>query len=70
MLLQHAQEFHLQQGIHLAHFVQEDSAAAGHFETALAGMHGARERALFVAEQLGFQKLVRDGAAVHDDKGA
>ncbi|MNQ95635.1 hypothetical protein D3C85_1112010 [compost metagenome] len=60
----------MQAGVHLADFVQQKRAAVGLLELADAAGHGAGEGALLVAEQLGFQKVVRNGGAVDADEGA
>ncbi|KAG1199101.1 hypothetical protein G6F35_012549 [Rhizopus arrhizus] len=54
----------LQRMAHVADFVEQQGAALGHFETALARGERTGERALLVAEQFAFQKVGRNGAAV------
>jgi hypothetical protein len=51
--LQHAQQAHLGRGGEITDFVEEDRAAVGQLETALALLLGAREGSLLVAEELG-----------------
>ena len=63
-LLQHAQELRLRGRRHLADFVEEQRAAVRQLERALPPRDGARERALLVAEQLGFEQGVGNGGAV------
>ncbi len=63
-LLQHAQQLHLQVDRHLGDLVEEQGAAGGLANQALARAHGARVRALGMAEELGLQQVVRNRAAV------
>ena len=49
---------------HLADFVQEDGAAVRLFEQADARVDGAREGALGVAEELGFEQMIGQRGAV------
>jgi hypothetical protein len=42
---------------HLADLIQEERAPVGELEAAGLAGHGARERALLVAEQLGLEEL-------------
>ncbi len=62
--LQHAQQLHLHRQAHVANFVQQQGAAFGHFEAALARGQCAGEGTLLVTEQLAFQQVGRNGAAV------
>src|SRR6185295_2312693 len=48
---------------------EEDGAAAGQLEGALAGRRRAREGALLVAEELALDEVRRHGAAVDDHEG-
>ena len=66
--LQHAQQLDLEGRRCLADFVEEDGAAVGLLEEADAVLVGAGEGAALVAEQLGFEQLVRQRAAVLDDE--
>ena len=68
-LLQDAQQLHLHRQAHVADLVEEQRAALGDLEATLAGGDRAGERALLVAEQLAFEQLGRDGAAVDGDEG-
>ena len=52
----------------VAHFVEEQRAAMRLFEPALPGADGAGERAAHVAEDLGFEQVLRDRAAVERDE--
>src|SRR3546814_4237655 len=61
-------QFYLHVGRHIADFVEEDRAAVGRLEPALAGLERTGERALFMTEQLRFQKLARNGPAVDGDE--
>ena len=69
LVFQHAQQLGLQQGREFADFVEEERAAVGHLEQALLHLLGVGERALFVAEELGFHQRFRDGRAVDGDEG-
>src|SRR5260221_14241112 len=60
LLLDHAQQLHLQVQGHLADLVEEDRAAVGGGEQAWAALHGAGESALDVPEQLAFEKRLGD----------
>jgi hypothetical protein len=51
----------------LGHLVQEDRAAVGLLEIALAGIDRAGERPLFVSEELGIDRPLGDGAAIDGD---
>ncbi len=68
-LLQHAQKFDLKGRRGFADFVEKDRPAVGQFEQADAVLIGAGIGALLAAEKLAFEKLVRQGAAILDDKG-
>ena len=68
-LLQHPQQLDLHRRAHVADFIEEQRAAFGDFEAALAGGHGTGEGALLVAEQFGFQQFGRNGAAVDGNEG-
>ncbi len=63
-LLQRPQQLDLHGRRHGADFVQEQRAAGGGLEQALAVGAGAGEAALDVPEQLAFEQMLRDGAAV------
>ena len=63
-VLDDAQQTHLRGRSELADFVEEQRAAIGLLEPALAAAHGAREGALFVAEELRVDELGGDRAAV------
>ena len=69
-LLQHPQELYLHRGAHVADLIEEQRAAFGDLEAALAGGDRAGEGALLVAEELGLEQLGRNGAAVDRDEGA
>ena len=64
-----AQQLGLQAHIHLADFVEQQGAAIGLFELADAAGDGAGEGALFMAEQFGFQQIVRDRRAIDRNEG-
>jgi hypothetical protein len=67
-VLQHAQQSCLQARRHVADLVQEQGAAVGLFEAALALMGGAGERPLFMTEELGFEQLAGNGGDVDCDE--
>jgi hypothetical protein len=54
-LLKHAQQLHLHRQAHVADLVEEQRAAFGELEAALACRDRAGERAFFVTEELRFQ---------------
>ena len=60
-LLEHAQQLGLHGQGDLADLVEEDRAAVGHLEAALALADRAGESAFLVAEQLAFQQRLRAG---------
>ena len=66
--LQDAQQLHLHRQAHVADLVEEQRAALGDLEAALAGGDRAGERALLVAEQFGLEQLGGNGAAVDGDE--
>ena len=68
-LLQHAQQLGLQAQGHFGDFVEQDGAAVGQLELAGLRGDGAGEGALLVAEQGGFQHVVRDRRAVDGHEG-
>ena len=59
-LLQRAQQLGLQRQRHRRDFVDEERALVRQLEPADARRHGAGERALHVAEQLGFDQRLRE----------
>ncbi len=59
-LLQHAQQAGLGLWRHVADLVEEQRAAGGLLEAALAAVHGAGEGAALVTEQLALDQLARD----------
>ena len=65
LVLQHAQQLGLQRQRHVADFVEEQRAAVGVLEAALAQPVGAGERAGLVAEQLVVEQVLVEGGAVH-----
>ena len=68
-LLQGPQQLRLQAHIHLGDLVEQQRAAVGLLEPADAPGHGAGERPLLVAEQLGFEQGLGDRRAVDRDEG-
>ena len=65
---QHAQQARLGIGGHVADLVQEQRAAIGLLETPATLGGSAGERALFVAEQLGFHQILGDRGHVERDE--
>ena len=63
-----AQQLGLQARVHLADFVEQQRAAIGFLELADAPRDGAGERALLVAEQFGFQQVLRNRRAIDADE--
>ena len=68
-LLQHAQQLHLHRRAHVADLVEEQRAALGDLEAALAGGDRAGEDAFLVAEQLALEQVGGNRAAVDGDEG-
>lgn len=62
--LNDAEELGLQAGIEFADLIEEQRAAAGAFEDAVAAGNGAGEGAAFVTEELAFDESGREGGAV------
>src|SRR6188474_930203 len=58
-VLQKAQQLGLQRSAHVADLVEKNRSAIGFFNTSGLLLHGAGERALFVAKQLAFQEVFR-----------
>ena len=69
-LLQEAQQFHLQRQRDVADLVEEQGAAMGHLDLALGGLDRPGEGALFIAEQLRLEQILRNGRAVDRDEAA
>ena len=65
---QDAEKFGLHGDGHVANFIEKKRAAFGLFEFAGVAAGRAGEGALFVAEQLGFDELGRDGSAIQSDE--
>ncbi len=63
-LLDRAQQLGLQAHVHLGDFVEQQRAAIGLLELADAARERAGEGALLVAEQFGFQQVLRDRRAI------
>src|SRR6185437_16594780 len=68
LLLDRTQELHLHARRQLADLVQEKRAAVRLHDQAFRYADGAGERAFGMAEQLGFDEVDRNGAAVHRDE--
>ena len=66
--LQHAQNFRLRGGRHVADFVEENRALVALLEFADALQGRAGERAAFVAEQFAFQQLFGNRGAIDGEK--
>ena len=66
--LQRAQQLDLHVEAQFADFVEEQRAAVGFLEFAQMLVAGAGERALLVAEQDGFDQVLRNGAAIDGDE--
>src|SRR5207249_9534914 len=63
-LLQKPQQLHLEWHAHLGDLVEEQRAAVGQLESALTLDVGARVSAFLMAEQLGLEQRLGDGATV------
>ena len=70
VLLQHAQQFHLQLVADGVDFVEQDRAAVGSLKSPRAVFDGAGEGSLHVAEQFAFEQAFAQRAAVDADKRA
>src|SRR6185369_5205311 len=70
VLLQDAQDLGLRAAAHVPDFIEEQGAAVGLLEAADALLVRARERALLVSEQLGFEEVLLERRAVHLDEVA
>ena len=68
LLLEGAQELHLQVERQLADLVEEQRPAAGLLEEPAPICGGVGERALLVPEQLALEEVLGDGAAVDGDE--
>ena len=66
--LQHAQDLSLQGQRHVADFVEKQRAAIALLEAAHPRAGGAGEGALFVAEELALEQMLRDGRAIDGDE--
>ena len=68
--LEHAEQQGLRLQGEFGDLVQEEGAAVGVFEIALAGFRGPGEGALHVTEEFGVHELLGEGAAVHHEEAA
>src|SRR6266852_5374529 len=68
--LEHAQEFSLGAGVHLADLIQKDGTPVGGLELADFLFRGPGERAFFVAEKLALQESFRERRAIETDERA
>ena len=67
-LLQHAKQLDLHRQRHVADLVEEQRAAVRLLEQAVLEPHRTGERAPLVPEQLGFEQVLGNAAAVHRDE--
>src|SRR5262245_16370693 len=67
--LQGAQQLHLRVEGQLADLIEEQGAAVGLLELADPLVDGARKGSPLVPEQDGLKQVLRDGTAVHSDRG-
>ena len=67
LLLQHAQQLHLQLRRRAVDFVEEDGAAVRRLEAAGLVLDGPGERPLDVPEEFAFEQVLVQGAAVDAD---
>ena len=70
LFLQHPQQLGLQDGRHLADFIQQQGAPMGQFELARLGGRGSGKRSLLESEQLALQQILGKGRAIDRHKGA
>ena len=68
LVLQEAQQLHLQRVRQIADFVEEQRALVGTLDLADGLLHRAGKGAAFMAEQFGFQQVLRNCPAVDGDK--
>ena len=67
--LQHAQDFGLRGGCHIADFIEKNRAAIAQFKFTQPLRRGTGERAAFVAEEFTFDQIFRDRRAIHRHEG-
>src|SRR4051794_9486186 len=67
-LLEHAQQLRLERRAHGPDFVEEQGALVRLLEAALPCRDRTGERAAYVAEQLGFEQRLGNGAAIDCDE--
>jgi len=63
--LQHTQKLGLQGQWHLTDLVQKNCSPMRLLEQAHAGIHGSCEGSLGMAEELGFEEMIRKRGAIH-----
>ena len=68
-ILKNAQELHLQRRTHLGDLVEEHRALVGELQQTGARRRRARESAPLVSEELGLEKVARNGTAIDRQKG-
>ena len=68
-MLQHAQQFRLTAGTHVADLIEQDRPPFGHFELAAMHFTGIGERALFMAKQFAFKQRLGQSRTVDGDEG-
>ena len=68
LLLERAKDLGLEREWQIADLVEEQRAAMGQLESSWLALRGARERALFVAEQLAFEQRLGDRRAIDRDE--
>ena len=67
-LLEHAEQFRLSAGAHVADLIEKQRATIGQFELAGAGLMCVGEGSFFVPEQFALEQRLGQGRAVHRDK--
>src|SRR5215472_7188522 len=70
LILQNVQQLGLQQGRHLADFVEQDGPLVAKFKLARLGMGGSRESPGFVPEQFALQQIRRNRSAIYLEERA
>src|SRR5579863_3273197 len=68
LFLQYTEQLWLQRRWNITYLVQKKCAFVGYFETANLLCDGPCERAFLMAKKLAFQKIQRDGRAIHSHK--
>ncbi len=68
VLLQHAQQLHLQTHRHIADLIEQQRAAVGGLEQAFLRSSSTGEGAFFMTKEFGLEKVLRHGTAIDGDE--